>query len=437
MDPSDAANIVIIVVLILLSAFFSSAETALTTVSKLRMRSLAEEKNKNAATVLKLIEDPHKMLSTILVCNNVVNLSASSITTSYAFTICKRVGLGENVSLGAGIATGILTFLILIFGEISPKSIATKNSEKLSLGYAKYVLFLTKLLTPVVWFISGFANLFLKLLRVDMSDKATITEDELRTFVDVSHEEGVIESEERQMISNIFDFGDILAKDVMIPRMDMEMVSIDISYEDLMKAFTNNKFARMPVYEESFDNIVGIINMKDFVFFQGKPEDFKLQSLIREPHFTYEYKKTSELFLEMQRDFIPMTIVLDEYGALAGMITMEDILEEIVGEIRDEYDEDEEDDIQKLGDDEYIVLGSTSLDDIEEVLHLPIQSQDYDSIAGHVINLLSHFPEAGEYAEDKFATYTVLEVDKNRIDKLKMQIKPQEEETEEDEEKED
>lgn len=436
MDPSDAVNIIIIIVLILLSALFSSAETALTTVNKLRMRTLAEEKNKKAATVLKLIENPHKMLSTILVCNNVVNLSASSFTTSYAFSICKRVGLGEKVSLGAGIATGILTFLILIFGEITPKSIATKNAEKLSLAYARSIQFLTGLLTPIVWFISGFANLFLKLLRVDMSDKTVITEDELRTFVDVSHEEGVIESEERQMISNIFDFGDILAKDVMIPRMDMEMVSTDITYHELMDSFTENKFARMPVYEESFDNIVGIINMKDFVFYKGKPEEFKVQDLMREPHFTYEYKKTSELFLEMQKEFIPMTIVLDEYGALAGMITMEDILEEIVGDIRDEYDEDEEDDIQQVEEDVYNVLGSTSLDDIEEYLHLPIQSQDYDSIAGHVINLLSHFPEAGECAEDEFATYTVLEVNKNHIDKLKIHLKPPVEETDEEEDEE-
>lgn len=424
LDPSDAVNIIVIIVLITLSAFFSSAETALTTVNKLRIRALDEEKVKRAATVLKLIEEPHKMLSTILICNNVVNLSASSISTAYAFSICERMGLSQNASLGAGIATGILTFLILIFGEITPKSFATMNAEKMSLMYASVILFITKILTPIVWLVSRLSNLILRLLRVDMSEKATITEDELRTFVDVSHEEGVIESEERQMITNIVDFGDSLAKDVMIPRMDIEMVSTDISYEELLAQFTDNKFARMPVYDESIDNIVGIINLKDFVFYQGDRESFDLMSLVREAHFTYEYKNTSELFIEMRKEFISMTIVLDEYGALAGLITMEDLLEEIVGDIRDEYDEDEEDDIQIIADNEYIVLGSTSLDDIEENLHLPITSDDYDSIAGHVINLLAHFPEAGERTEDEYAIYTVLEVHNNRIDKIQIHVNP-------------
>lgn len=434
MGPSDAVNILILVVLLILSAYFSSAETALTTVNKIRLRALAEEKNKAAKRVLKLIEDPSKMLSAVLICNNVVNLSASSISTAYAFSICQRMGLENSTSLGAGIATGILTVLILIFGEITPKNLATKNAEKLSLFYASSILFITNLLTPIIFIVNQVAKFFLFLMRVDTSrDSGGITEDELRTFVDVSHEEGVIESEERQMITNIVDFGDSLAKDVMIPRMDIVMVEANISYDDLLTEFTENKFARLPVYEETIDNIIGIINLKDFVFYKGDKDSLNIKSLIREAHVTYEYKNVSELFMEMRKDSIPMTIVLDEYGALAGLITIEDLIEEIVGELRDEYDTDEEDEIQMINETVYKVLGSTSLDDIAEVLNLPLESDDYDSIAGHVINLLQHFPNVGETAEDEYAIYTVLKVDGNRIDKLRLEIKPRDDEEEEEE----
>ena len=433
MGPSDAVNILILVVLLILSAYFSSAETALTTVNKIRLRALAEEKNKAAKRVLKLIEDPSKMLSAVLICNNIVNLSASSISTSYAFSICKRMGLEDSTSLGAGIATGILTVLILIFGEITPKNLATKNAERISLLYSRSI-FITHLLTPIIFVVNQIARFFLFILHVDTSEGSSgITEDELRTFVDVSHEEGVIESEERQMITNIVDFGDSLAKDVMIPRMDIAMVEANISYEDLLTEFTENKFARLPVYEETIDNIIGIINLKDFVFYKGDKENLNIKSLIREAHMTYEYKNVAELFMEMQKDSIPMTIVLDEYGALAGLITIEDLIEEIVGELRDEYDTDEEDEIQLLHESVYKVLGSTPLDDIAETLDIPLESDDYDSIAGHVINLLQHFPNVGETAEDSYATYTVLKVDGNRIDKLKLELKPRNEDEDEEE----
>lgn len=426
MEPGDAINIIIILVLLLLSAFFSSAETALTTVNKLRIRSLAEDKNKAARRVLKLLENPSKMLSAILICNNVVNLSASSISTAFAFSLCTRLGFEENTSLAAGIATGILTILILIFGEITPKTSATLNAEKLALIYSSPILFITRLLTPLIFIIDHVTQFMLFIFRIDTSGKGSgITEDELRTFVDVSHEEGVIESEERKMITNIVDFGDSIAKDVMISRLDICMVELSTSYDDLLSQFTENKFARMPVYDETIDNIVGIINLKDFVFYKGDKNDFQLKELIREAHVTYEYKNVSELFMEMRKDSIPMTIVLDEYGALSGLITMEDLLEEIVGEIRDEYDEDEEDEIQRVSDNEYILLGSTPLDDVNERLYIPVESDEYDSIAGHIIKLLEHFPSPGEHTEDEYAVYTVLETEKNRIDKVHVLVKPQ------------
>ncbi len=425
MDSSDASQIIILLILLLLSAFFSSAETCLTTVNKVRMQSMAENNTKNAATVLKLIEKPTQLLSGILIGNNIVNLTASSLTTSYAIRISQRNGLPISASLLTGAATAILTIMILIFGEIVPKSLATINAEKLALIYAKPVYALTQILRPVSFLMNQISFGLLKLLRVNVSPRPAITENELLTMVNVSHEEGVIESEEREMITNVVDFGDSLAKDVMVPKMDVEFANVELTYQELMECYGKKKFTRMPVYKESRDNIIGIINLKDIFFYEGSHEDFKISDVMREPYFTYEYKKISELFFEMKQESIPMAIVLDEYGATAGLLTIEDLIEEIVGEIRDEYDGYEEDEITKLDDENYILLGVAKLDDINEELGINIESEDYDSIAGHIINLLDHFPKTGERVSDNFAEYIVLAAEKNRIDKVKVHLLPQ------------
>ena len=261
MDPSDVATIITIFILLLLSAFFSSAETALTTVGRMKIRSMAEEGNKKAKTVMKLIEDPTKMLSAILICNNVVNLSASSISTSFAYKICRNyLHMEGSTSLAAGIATGILTILVLIFGEITPKSLATVYSEKLALLYCNVVYFVTQLLTPFVFLVNIISTVLLKIFKIDLNahgDK--MTEDELMTIFDVSHEDGVIESEEHEMITNIVEFGDSLVKDVMVPRMDVEAVADDLSYDELMESFSHHKFSRLPVYSDTIDNIIGTL----------------------------------------------------------------------------------------------------------------------------------------------------------------------------------
>lgn len=426
MDPSDAWTIILLIVLLFLSAFFSSAETALTTVGRMKIRSLAEEGNKKAVTVSRLLKDPTKMLSAILICNNVVNLSASSISTTFAYRICDQLGMSHNTSLAAGIATGVITILVLIFGEITPKSLATVYAEKLALAYCNIIYFLTQLLTPFVFIVNIISKGILKIFKLDLSIRpAQMTEDELMTIFDVSHEEGVIESEEHEMITNIVEFGDSLVKDVMVPRMDVELVSSDLSYEELLDAFGNQKFSRMPVYTDRVDNIVGTINLKDLFFFHGSPETFNIMDLVREPYITYEYRKTSELFVDMRKDYVSMAIVMDEYGGFVGIITLEDLLEEIVGEIRDEYDIGEEDSITRVKEDEYIVNGVTNLNDINDELEINIESNDYDSIGGHVINLLSDFPKGGETAEDDYAIYTVLSVDNRSIDKIHIKLKPQ------------
>lgn len=425
LDSSDATQIIILFILLVLSAFFSSAETCLTTVNKMRMKSMADEKVKNAHLVLKLIEDPTKLLSAILIGNNVVNLTASSLTTSFAISFANRLGYSNLVSAVTGIATGILTVLVLIFGEIVPKSFATMTAEKLALLYAKPIYAITTILTPLSFIMNKISSGILLVFRIDTKKGPAITENELRTIVDVSHEEGVIESEERQMITNVVDFGDSLAKDVMVPKMDVTFVNVNLSYNELMECYSVDKFTRMPVYDESRDNVVGIINLKDLFFYQGSKRDFSIAEIMREPYFTYEYKKISELFFEMKKESIPMAIVLDEYGSTAGMLTLEDLIEEIVGDIRDEYDGNEEDEITRIDDENYVLLGVAKLDDIDEILGITIESEDYDSIAGHVINLLDHFPEAGETVSDKFAQYTVLEAGKNRIDKVKLHLLPQ------------
>ena len=293
MDTSDVIQLLIVIILLLLSAFFSSAETALTTSNKIRLRSMAEEGDKRAKRVLEITDDSGKMLSAILIGNNVVNLSASSIATALAIKLFGNAG--------AGIATGALTVLVLIFGEISPKTFATIHADKISLAYAGIINGLMKVLTPVIFIINKLSMGFLLLLRVDPSaNQNTMTEDELRTIVDVSHEEGVIETEEREMINNVFDFGDAQAKEIMVPRIDMTFADIHSTYDELLEIFREDKYTRLPVYEDSTDNVVGIINMKDLLLTDHK-ESFSVRSIMRKAYYTYEHKNTSELLLEMRK----------------------------------------------------------------------------------------------------------------------------------------
>lgn len=415
MDPSDATQLIILLILLVLSAFFSSSETALTTVNKLRIRTLADDDVRGAKTVGKLIEDPSRMLSAILIGNNIVNITASSLATVLATDV-----FGSE---WVGLVTGILTLMILIFGEITPKSMSTIYAEKIALIVAGPIYLMTKLLTPVIFILNKICIGLLLLFRMDPKAKTSaITENEFRTILDYSHEEGVIESEERRMITNVVDFGDALAKDVMVPRIDMAFANVDYTYSELVQAFAEEKYTRMPVYSETRDNVIGIINLKDVFFYNGNTENFNIRDVIREPYFTYEYKKTSELLIEMRRNSISLAIVLDEYGATVGLITIEDLLEEIVGEIRDEYDDDEEDCIKAICENEYLVDGYTKIDEINETLGLTLESDDYDSIAGHIIYLLDHLPEEGETVIENNIVFTVASVDKNRVDKVHILI---------------
>nr|WP_330390486.1 hemolysin family protein [Blautia sp. Marseille-P3201T] len=396
------------IILICLSAFFSSAETSMTTVNKIRIQALADQGDKKAQTLLKVIEDSGKLLSTILIGNNIVNISASSLAT----TLTMRLFGNAAVS----ISTGIITLLVLIFGEITPKTLATVHAEKMALSYAKIIHILMFILTPVIFIVNKLAQGVLTLMRIDASAKGnTITEHELRTLVNVGHEEGVIESEERQMIYNVFDFGDSQAEDVMIPRIDVTFADVNSSYEDLVALFRNEKHTRFPVFEDTTDNIIGIVNVKDLLL-TGK-EDFSVRKILREAYFTYEYKKTSELLMEMKENSVTFAVVLDEYGATSGIVTLEDLIEEIVGDIHDEYDSEEEELREIIPDREYIALGSARLDDLDEILHLNIASDDYDSIGGYIIEQLDRFPTAGEsVTTDGGIRLVVDKAERNRIE---------------------
>lgn len=420
MSSQTWIDVLLLVILLALSAFFSSAETSLVAVNKIRIRTLADQGNKRAQTVLDIFEHESKMLSAILIGNNLVNTFMASLSSMIAY----RFG-GYAVS----IATFLITFLILVFGEITPKTLATENSTKLALAYAPIISLLMKLLTPVIWFINLFSNLILRMFGIRNGQRnAAITESELHTILDVSHEEGVIETEERDMIRNVFDFTDAKASQIMVPRVHVTSIDINTPSEELQKIYERDHYTRIPMYEGNPDNIIGIINMKDLIF-QDPDKPFDLRKLLRKPYFTIENKGINELLSEMQKDQYNMTIVLDEYGELAGILTVEDIIEEIIGEVQDEFDASENENIQKIGPNQYKVKGYLSLHDLNDDLDLNLVSEDYDSIGGLLIEKLGRFPVLGEWVDlDNGIKVRVVSLQKNRIEQVVLDLPEPEEE---------
>ncbi len=414
MDTPGVIQICTLAVLLILSGFFSSAETAFTTVNSIRMKTLLDDGKKRAGIVLKVLEHEKKMLSTILIGNNIVNLSASALATTLAM----------RISLPVGIATGILTLIVLLFGEIIPKTWAIYSADRLSLIYCKTIYGLMFIMTPVIFLIEKIANFILWLLKVDTSKKNSITEDELRTYVEVSHEDGVIETDEKEMINNVFDFSDAEAKDIMIPRIKMVTVNVDDSYDEVLKVFRDSMYTRLPVWQDARDNIIGLINIKDIIL-KVEPSKFNIRDIMREAHYTYEFIKLDDLMYEMREKTANVTFVLNEYGSTEGMITLEDLLEEIVGDIKDEYDADEENRIQKMSDGTYLVEGSLNLDDLNYALELNIESEDFDSIGGILIEQLGHLPEGGEEVTlESGVKLKAYEVNHNHIEKILLTLAP-------------
>ena len=406
-------QLILLVILLVMSGFFSMSETALMALSKIRIRHMVDEGVKGAKLVEKLSEDPSKLLGAILIGNNIVNIGASALATSIAVK-----AIGES---GVGLVTIIMTILVLIFGEITPKSIAKQKSEEVALKVSKPINLVVKLFKPFIYIFTAISGVFIKLLGGD--PKATepfITEEELKTMVGVSEEEGVLENVEKEMIFNVFGFADAQVKDVMVQRVDVVAVDVNATYDEVINIIKVEQFSRIPVYNQNIDDVIGILNVKDLIIASQNEENFKVSDYMRDPYYTFEFKKVTELFKEMKKSRNHMAVVLDEYGGNVGIVTIEDLIEEVVGEIEDEYDDEQDSDIIVIKEDEYIVDGSARLDHIGDLIGVTMESEEFDSVGGLVIGELGRFPEKNEEVKVNNIKFVVEDIDKNRIKKVRI-----------------
>ena len=409
---SDLPLFILLVLLVLMSAFFASSETALINTSKIRLKYLVKEKVKNADKLEKLYEDSNKLIGAILIGNNIVNVATSSIATIITTSRFSNAGLGISV--------GLTTLVILIFGEITPKNLALKNSESISLFVAPIILFLVRIFTPILFILNNISNLLSALLGQRNDDKKpTITQDELKTIVDVSNQEGVLETDETEMIQNIFEFKDLTVDDIMIQRRDIVAISADMSYDEIIDVFKNRQLSRLPIYEDTIDDIIGVLYAKDLFFTEQSKEDFDIKTVMREPVFVNEFVKISDFFKKMQQVKTHIAIVLDEYGGVAGIVTMEDLVESIVGDIYDEYDQQDEE-VRKLKENIYVINGNSKLTEIQELLKVELVSKDYESLGGYLMDKMGKIPTQGDIYEDENFKFIISSMDKNRINKVKV-----------------
>ncbi len=413
MGPGSMWDIVTLIILLFLSGFFSMSETALMALSKIRIRHMVEDNVKNAKLVEKLVENPQRLLGSILVGNNLVNIGASSLATTIAYD--------QFGSSGVALATGVMTLLVLIFGEITPKSLAAQYSEQISLKVSRPIAFVVFIFRPFVTVFTFVSSFFIRLFGGNPNaNQPFITQEELRTIVDVSEEEGVLETGEKQMIYNVFEFGDLQVKDVMVQRVDIVAVDTEASYYEVLQVIKNERFSRIPVYEETIDDIVGILYAKDLLVTDMDEENFDITKLMRDPYYTFEFKKITDLFAEMKKSRNHLSVVLDEYGGTVGLISIEDLIEEIVGDIEDEYDYEEDKEIEVIKEDEYVVSGSTRISDLNDMIGTNIESEEFDSVGGFVIGQLGRFPEQDEEIQYQHIRFIVEDIDKNRIKKVRI-----------------
>lgn len=425
MDPSQISNIILFIVLIIFSAIFSCTETAFLSVNKIRIRTLAEEGNRNAKIVEKLLANSDRLFSSVLVGNNLVNIGASSLTTAFV------IGMFGDSATMVAYATGFVTLLILIFGEITPKNFATKNADNIAMFLARFVQLVCIVFLPVVFLLNIITKAMITLLGGNVDTGPTMTEEELKTIVTVGHEEGVLEDQEKEMIHNVFEFGETAIKEIMTPRIHVESLADDCSYEDLMEIYQREQFSRYPVHSESFDEIVGVLNVKDLLFFNIDPKHFDVKDFMRDTFVVYEFNEVSDVFASMRKEHATLAIVLDEYGVMSGIVTFEDIVEEIVGEIDDEYDDNEEELIIQTSENEYLVDGSLGLNDVNDRIGTTFDSEDFESIGGLVLGEFSGVPEVNDRIELEGVLFSIIKMHKNRIAQLKITILKEEEKEEE------
>lgn len=407
-----------LIILIALSSFFSMSETALMSINRTKLKHMVEEKVPGAKLVEKLIQDQNRLAGTILIGNNVVNIGATAIAIVLAIRI-----FGDS---GGGVATGIITILILIFGEIAPKSIAKQKSEVIALKVAKPMEFIVKIFKPLVYIFTAISSFFTRFFGGDPGEeKSFFTQEELKTMVGVSEEEGALEYVEKEMILNVFEFVDLQVKDVMIQRVHIVSIDKEANYDEVMDIIKNEQFSRIPVYNQTIDNIIGILNIKDLATIENLRDSFNILNYIRNSFYTFEFKKIAELFKEMKKTRNHMAVVLDEYGGTVGLVTIEDLLEEIVGDIEDEYDEDKQA-VEVIKDNEYIVEGSLRLNDINDLIGINIASEEFDSVGGLMIGDLGRLPEEQEEVMVNNIRFIAEEIKKNRIKKVRMIINVEE-----------
>lgn len=403
--------LIIFLVCLLLSGFFSGSEVALISINPAKVRTLVEQKKTGSQALEHLKADPDRLLITILIGNNLVNIAAASIATAVAIAIWGEIGIG--------IATFVTTFLMLTFGEILPKTYATRSTERVALMVSRPILWLSYLLYPLFWVIDVGKRVFSRNREV----KPTVTEDEIKQWIDVGEEEGTIEEEEHEMLYRVFAFSDTRAKEVMTPRADVVMINRKSSLEDSINIFNETGFTRLPVYEEQIDNIIGILNVKDVfgVIYSPGPND-EIPELVYEPYFVPESKEIDDLLRDMQKSKIHLAIVVDEYGTFAGVVTVEDILEELVGEIMDEFDE-EEPDIQKINDWVYVIDARAWVERVNEDLSISLPtSESYETIGGLIIDQLGYIPDKGEVVTlpESGIRLMVMKMNDRRIENIKL-----------------
>jgi putative hemolysin len=398
-------------VLLLLSAFFSASETAIFSANKVKIRHLVEEGNKKAALTRRLMEQPGKIISTILIGNNVVNIGATALATSVAISL-----LGAT---GAGIATGIMSVLILLFGEITPKTLVSLHPEAYAMRVSGILNGLGKLLSPIIYVFNAFTNYLIRLINGPDKENHLITEEELRMLVNVGEEEGFIDEDEREMIDSIFEFDDTLVREVMIPRIDIVAVSVTEPLDNVVRLIMKAGHSRIPVFDETVDNIIGLVYAKDLlqVYVEPQPEGSSLRELMRPAYYVPESKKVRDLFAELRREKVHMAIVLDEYGGTAGLVTIEDVIEEIVGDIQDEYDQEEKE-IEGQSDGSYVVDARTPINEINELLGLTLPEDEFETINGWVFHNLGTLPEQGQELDIGELHVKIEKVSGQRIEKL-------------------
>jgi len=414
LEPGSTAPLIIAFLLVGAGAFFSMSETSLMSVSRLSIKHLAESGMKRAKVAEKIIDKKERFISSVLIGNNLVTILVSSIVAMYAVNMVSE----ENEALALTIATFVTTVFVVVFGDIIPKVMASKFTQKIALITARPVAFVMFVLTPVVWVLDIFIKQFMRLFGSTDDGEQTLTEQEVLTMLEVGYKEGIIPEEESQMIDAVLEFRRAHAGDIMTPRTNITAIPHTANYAEVMEVFEAERFSRLPVYEEDLDHIVGVVNFKDFLFEAEDNEDFDVEQYTRQPLFTYETQSTQKLLANMRKEGAALAVVLDEYGGCAGLVTIEDLVERIMGDIFDEHDEIDDEFTTIAEGKEYAVQGSTRIEDFNEYFETKLESEEYDTIAGYVMELFGYIPSQGEEAIYENITFIVDEAEKNRIENL-------------------